>query len=66
MPQTHIISFGPVTPSEVLNFTKRLKSKLSSSHDHISNILLEETINDILEHITYIINQSLATGIVPR
>jgi len=58
-PQTHIV----LCP---INFTKNLNSKLSSGHDNISNTLLNETINDNLEPITYIINQSLATGIVPR
>ena len=65
-PVAHSFFLGPVAPSEVLIFTKKLKSKLSSGHDNISNKLMKETINDILEPMTHIINQSLATGIVPR
>jgi hypothetical protein len=37
MPQSvnHSFFLGPVAPSEVLIFTKKLKSKLSSGHDNI-------------------------------
>ena len=65
-PQTHSFFLGPVAPSEVLNLTKKLKSKLNSGHNNISNKLLKETINDIPKPITHVINQSLGTGIVPR
>lgn len=65
-PLAHSFFLGPVAPSEVLNFTKKLKPKLSSGHDNISNKLLKETIDDILVPMTHIINQSLATGIVPK
>jgi len=65
-PLAHSFFLGPVAPSEVLNVTKKLKPKLSSGHDNISNKLLKDTIDIILEPMTHIINQSLATGIVPR
>ena len=60
------IFLSAVAPSEVLNFSKKLKPKLSSGHDDISTKLLKETIENILEPMTHIINQSIATGIVPK
>ena len=56
---------GPVTPSDVSDSAKKLKSKLSSGHDNISTKLMKDTLNYIIEPITHIINQSLCTGIVP-
>ncbi len=57
---------GPVAPSDVLNVTNKIKPKTSSGHDSISNKLLKQTIVDIIEPITHIINLSLSTGIVPN
>ncbi len=61
----HSFFLGPVVASDVLTSTKKLKPKLSSGHDNISNKLMKETIDNILEPITHIINQSISTGIVP-
>ncbi len=58
--------FGPVNSMDVLNLTKKLKPKSSFGHDNISNKLLKDTIGNVLEPITHIINQSLLKGIVPE
>ncbi len=65
-PLEHSIFLGPVAPIEVLNLAKKLKSKLSSGQDNISNKLLKDTIDNILEPMTHIINLSISTGIVPK
>ena len=65
-PLEHSIFLDPIAPSEILNCAKKLKPKLSSGHDNISTKLLKETIYNILQPITHIINQSISTGIVPK
>ena len=65
-PLEHSIFLDPIAPSEILNFAKKLKPKLSSGHDNISTKLLKETIDNILTPITHIINKSISTGIVPK
>ncbi len=68
MPKPVASSFflGPVVPSDIVNVINKLKPKLSSGHDNISTKLMKETINNIIEPITHIINQSLLSGIVPK
>ena len=44
----------------------KLKSKLSHGHDDISTKLLKNTITNILQPITHIINLSFNTGLVPQ
>ena len=41
-PETHSLFLDPVASSEVLNWSKKLKSKLNSGHDNISNKLLKK------------------------
>jgi len=55
-----------VAPSDVLITTYNLKPKLSQGYDGIPTKLLKETISNILQPITHIINRSFVTGIVPR
>jgi len=55
----------PVLPSDVLSITNKLKPKLSYGHDDISTKLLKQTIDNIVQPITHIINRSFETGIVP-
>ncbi len=55
-----------MAPSDALNVTTKLKPKTSCGHDNISNKLLKETIEDIIETLTHIINQSLSKGVVPN
>jgi len=56
----------PVAPSDVLFNTYNLKPKLSQGYAGISTKLLKESIPNILQHITHIINRSFVTGIVPQ
>jgi len=56
----------PVAPSDVFLTTYNLKPKLSQSYDGITTKLLKETISNILQLITHIINRSFVTGIVPQ
>ena len=56
----------PVAPSDVLFNTYNLKPKLSQGYDGISTKLLKETISNILQPISHIINRSFVTGIVPQ
>ena len=68
MPSTTLHSFflDPVSPSDVVDITKKLKSKVSFGHDCISTKLLKATINEINGPLTHIINKSFETGIVPK
>ena len=43
-----------------------MKSKTSSGHDSISTKLIKQSINNIIEPVTNIINKSLSTGIIPN
>jgi len=56
----------PVVSSDLLLTTYNLKPKLSQGYDGISTKLLKETISNILQPITHIINISFVTGIVPQ
>ena len=55
----------PIESHVVLSVASKLKPKLSSGHDHISTKLLKETIELIHRPLTYLINKSFTTGIVP-
>jgi len=65
-PTLHSIFLDPVSQSDVLNITPKLKPKISSGYDGISTKLLKATINEILEPLTHVINTSFETGIVPN
>ena len=43
----------------------KLKPKASTGHDGVSTKFLKETINNIIQPITHVINKSLCTGIFP-
>jgi len=49
-----------------MNIVKTLKSKIDSGFDEISFKLIKETISNIINPLTRIINRSLNTGIVPN
>ena len=55
-----------VEQSEVYAIANKLKSKLSHGHGDISTKLLKNTITNILQPITHIINVSFNTGVVPQ
>ena len=45
---------------------KNLKNKSSYGHDCLSNILIKRVQNVLIEPLTFLINQSLSTGIFPN
>ena len=53
-----------VAPQDIINIVNKLKS--SSGQDGISTKIMKATITNIINPITYIINQSLQTGIFPN
>ena len=64
-PLPNSIFIDPVSPSAVINVIHKLKPKTSFGHDSISTKLLKATICQIIQPLTYIINKSFETGIVP-
>ncbi len=65
-PLPNSIFIDPVSQSAVINVIHKLKSKASFGHDNISTKLLKATITQIIHPLTYIINKSFETGIVPK
>ena len=61
---TTTLFLDPVTPSNIIDITSKLKAK--TRHDDISSTLMKESIQYIAIPITHVINQSLLTGTVPR
>ena len=59
-------SFDFVTTESISKIINSLKPKSSSGHDNLSSIQLKYISNDIITTLTWIINQSLCTGIVPN
>ena len=55
-----------VESNEVISIVNKMKSKTSSGHDSISTKLIKQSINNIIEPLTIIINKSLSTGIIPN
>ena len=62
---TSSFSFDTVTPEHISKIIRKLKSKSSSGHDGLSSIQLKYISHDITSILTFIINQSLCTGIFP-
>ena len=65
-PSVNSMFLEPIEPSHVLDVVNKLKSKTSSGHDDVSSKLIKESINEIVNPLTHIINCSFNTGIVPR
>ena len=61
--QTNSMFIQYVAPQDIINIVNKLKS--SSGQDGISTKIMKATITNIINPITYIINQSLQTSIVP-
>ena len=47
-------------------FIHNLKNKKSYGHDYLSNILLKRAQATLVKPLTFLINQTLTTGIFPR
>ena len=54
-----------IDPLLVIDVVKKLKPKTSSWHDEIFTKLVKESIVNIIQPLTHIINLSLNTGIAP-
>ena len=61
--QQHSIFLNHVLPEDIISIVMKLKPKASTGHDGVSTKFLKETINNIIQPITRIINKSLCTGI---
>ena len=55
----------PTDIREVKLVTHKLKNKKTTSCDNLSTFIIQKTIDEIAIPITHIINQSLASGLVP-
>ena len=55
-----------IDPTDIINATRKRKSKYISGHDEISSKLLKDTIINIHIPLTHIVNLSLSTCIVPN
>ena len=55
----------PTDIQEVKLVTYKLKNKKTTSCDNLSTFIIQKTIDEIAIPITHIINQSLASGLVP-
>ena len=56
----------PVEESQILEIINKFKPKMSSGHDEIPTKIMKQSIQSIIQPLTYIINKSLETGIVPN
>ena len=59
------IFLAPVTEQEILDIVNNLPNKKSSGHDLVNNFLIKSVILAISMPITFIMNLSMSTGVVP-
>ncbi len=64
-PKINSIFIEPVDSQYILQIVNKFKPKTSFGHDDIPTKLVKESINEILDPITHIVNLSLSTGVVP-
>lgn len=55
----------PVCPDEIAGIVKKLKNKMSCGEDQVPTSIIKDAIDEIVEPLTYIINNSLEIGIFP-
>ena len=55
----------PISPAELIDISRKIRSKTSKGHDGISSKLMKETIHEIAIPLTHIMNLSFSNGIVP-
>ena len=60
-----VFNFLAISQTEILKQIKSMKTKKSVGLDGISMYILKESITEMIEPFTYIINKSLAEGVVP-
>ena len=63
-PNSHSILFAPVTEQELISIVFNLPNKNSSGYDTINNLVISEIISAIYKPLSFIMNQSLCSGIV--
>ena len=59
------LSFHSVTPSEICKCLRKLRRKTAHGIDELAPNLLKDVANEISKPLTFIINKSLSSGIVP-
>ena len=65
-PVGHIFNLAKVSCQEVFNLIQKIPSNKASGLDNISARLLKEASPIVTRSLTFIINQSIATGIFPK
>ena len=65
-PSDNTFKFDLVTERDVAYIIHNLKNKKSYGHDYLSNILLKRAQATLVKPLTFLINQTLTTGIFPR
>ena len=65
-PTLDSIFIEPIESLHILAITRKLKPKVSCGHDSISTKLVKDTIDDIIQPLTHVVNRSIVTGIVPK
>ena len=65
-PSDNTFKFDRVTERDVAYIIHNLKNKKSYGHDYLSNILLKRAQATLVKPLTFLINQTLTTGIFPR
>ena len=65
---SYINSFGliPASCNEILDVTKNFETKNSAGYDNVSTKIMKSSINQIVEPLCSIINNSFSNGIVPH
>lgn len=64
-PISHSIGFHPITRSELLTLSGKLKNKKSYSDDGLNMFLVKNIISNIIVPLLHIFNLSLSSGIFP-
>ena len=65
-PAEHIFNLAKVSCQEVFNFIQKIPSNKASGLDNMSARLLKEVSPIVTRSLTFIINQSITTGVFPN
>ena len=63
--QDKSVFLAPCSKSEIKKLITDLPNKISSGHDNVTNILLKELCEPMIEPLNYIFNLSISTGVFP-